>query len=517
MRIGRQRGASLHRNLVHAGFGVLVLVAVAAWAFGGLAVRLGVVTVVGALPAAGVAVGMRINRIVNRAAWYLMLAASVLFTVFNYLWFVQLGLGRDVGADGPANLILQVLAYGSIMLSALQVIRKHGEGDRGGIIDATLLGVGLITPVWEFVLRPHLLELDVTGSSQGIYLLKMLLLMGTLGALLRIARTAGTARTSLIYFFVSMGATVVSVVSSLLSTRPGSDYYSPFVDLFAMIGYLGLAAAALHPSSTEFTQPAGWRRSRLRPVRLSYLGLVLAMVPVVGSVPELFGGTTDSMLLTLGTLLVIPLVVSRIGLLMAERTADQEALRYQAHHDELTGLVNRRRFFALLEEAVRSGAGVAVLYCDLDRFKAINDEYGHEAGDEVLRVFADRLRGTLRGEDIAARIGGDEFLILGTGTTAGDADVLRRRIEDATSAPAVWQGHELSFGVTVGVAYGSGADTSADGLMSAADADMYRHKTARRASLNPAPSPRWPGPESPTPTPGLSSGRATGWPGVHPS
>jgi diguanylate cyclase len=442
---------------------------------------------------------MRINRIVNRTAWYLLLAASGLFTAFNYLWFVQLGLGRDVAADGPSNLVLQVFAYSSIMLSALQVIRKHGEGDRGGVIDATLLGVGLITPVWEFVLRPHLLELDVPGSSQGIYLLKMLLLTGTLGALLRIARTAGTARTSLIYFFISMGATVVSVVSSLLSTRPGSDYYSPLVDLFAMIGYLGLAAAALHPSSTEFTQPAGWRRSRLRPVRLSHLGLVLAMVPVVGSVPELVGGTTDTMLLTFGTLLVIPLVVSRIGLLMAERTADQEALRYQAHHDELTGLVNRRRFFALLEEAVRSGAGVAVLYCDLDRFKAINDEYGHEAGDEVLRVFADRLRGTLRAEDIAARIGGDEFLIMSTGATAGDADALRRRIEDATSAPAGWQGHELPFGVTVGVAYGSGGDTSADGLMSAADADMYRHKTARRASLGLASSPHRPGTGLPVP------------------
>ncbi|MFI1997003.1 GGDEF domain-containing protein [Actinoplanes sp. NPDC020271] len=489
MRIGRERGTGVHRNLVHAGFGLLVLVSVAAWAFGDLAVRLGAVTAAGALPAAGIAVGMRINRIVNRTAWHLLLAASVLFTVFNYLWFVQLGLGREVGADGPANLVLQVLAYGSIMLSALQVIRKHGEGDRGGIIDAALLGVGLITPVWEFVLRPHLVGLDVSDPSQGIYLLKMLLLTGTLGALLRIARTAGTARTSLIYFFLSLGATVVSVVSSLLSTRPGSDYYSPFVDLFAMIGYLALAAAALHPSATEFTQPAGWRRSRLRPVRLAHLGLVLAMVPVVGSVPELFGGTTDSMLLTFGTLLVIPLVVSRIGLLMAERSADQEALRYQAHHDELTGLVNRRRFFALLEEAVSSGTGVAVLYCDLDKFKAINDQYGHEAGDEVLRAFADRLRSTLRGEDIAARIGGDEFLILGTGTTAGDADVLRRRIEDTTSAPAVWQGQELSFGVTVGVAYGSGADTSADGLMSAADADMYRHKTARSAFLGPASMP----------------------------
>jgi diguanylate cyclase (GGDEF)-like protein len=489
MAIGSRRGGTVHGRVVHLGFLVLVVAAVVVYLAHGAAVRLGVVTVVGAVPLAGIAVGLRINRIANVGAWHTLLAATVLFTIFNYLWFLDLGLGLDVAADGPVNVLVQIGAFLCILRAALLVVRKHGDGDRGGIIDAALLGVGLIAPVWEFLLRPHLVRIEATAATQAVYLIKMLLLMATLGALLRIARTAGTARTSLTYFFICMTATVVSVTVSLLSTRPGSDYYSPIVDLCAIVGYLALAAATLHPSSTEFAQPDGWRRRRLRPVRLVHLGFVLALVPAIGSAPQLFGATPDSLLLSLGTLLVIPLVIMRIGLLMAERTADQDALRYQAHHDELTGLINRRRFFALLDEAVRRpGTGVAVLYCDLDRFKAVNDEYGHEAGDRVLRTFADRLRTALRADDIAARIGGDEFLVLCPGATPDDADALRRRIEDATAAPVLWEGHEFRFGVTVGLTVADRPDLAADALISAADADMYHRKAVRRTTPAPRPA-----------------------------
>jgi diguanylate cyclase (GGDEF)-like protein len=279
-------------------------------------------------------------------------------------------------------------------------------------------------------------------------------------------------------------------VASLLTTRVYNDSYSPLVDLCAMVSYLGVAAAALHPSAKDFAQAVGWRRRELTPVSLRSLGLVLALVPVVGTVPLLFGGEPDTLLLSLGTLLVIPLVIMRIGLLLAERTADQEALRYQAHHDELTGLVNRRRFFALLEEAVercRRGElpGLAVLYCDLNKFKIINDEYGHEAGDHVLRTFAERLTSAIRPGDLAARIGGDEFLILCPAAGTQVAEALRRRVEELATLPVPWAGHEFGIGAAVGLAIGVGTDISGDTLVTAADAEMYSRKASaeHRAEL----------------------------------
>ncbi|MET8153478.1 diguanylate cyclase [Actinoplanes sp. NPDC049668] len=482
----RMAGYRAGPHLVHPAFLVTSLAAVALHLSAPTSVRLAIVTVASAVAVIGITVGMRINRVVQRDTWHVLLVGTLLFTVFNGLWFLDLGLGIRVGAHGPAVLVLQVVAYLCILSAALLVVFRHGAGDSGGMLDAALIGIGLITPAWELLLRPHLLDVGAQASTQAVYLVKLLLLTASMGALLRIARTAGTARVSLTYFLISMISTIVSLVASLLTSRPDSDYYSPIVDLCAIVAYLSLAAAALHPSSTEFTLPSGWSRGELRPVKLYQLGFVLALVPVVGSVPMLFGEIPDTLLLSLGTLLVIPLVIMRIGLLLQARTADQEALRYQAHHDELTGLVNRRRFFAVLEQEIErcgrgESPGLAVLYCDLNKFKIVNDEYGHEAGDHVLRTFAERLTHTLRADDIAARIGGDEFLVLCRDAGAADAEGLRRRVEELARQPVRWAGHDLPLGVSVGMAAGAGADLSGDALVKAADAEMYLRKSPEPA------------------------------------
>lgn len=470
-------------RLINAAFPVVAVAVCVLYLLSPQWARLGIVTLVCAVPIAAIGFGMRLNRIDRRGTWLILLLGATLFTIFNYLWFLDLGLGIPVGAAGPANLLCQVAAYLCVLGAALSVVARHGAGDRGGILDAALIAIGLVTPVWEFLLRPHLLSIGSSAATQASFLVKLLLLTATLGALLRIAGTAGTARTAMNYFFVSLATGVASMVASLLSTRMNSDSYSPLVDLCAMVGYLGMAAAALHPSAKQFAEADGWQRRELTPVSLRSLGLVLALVPLVGSMPPLFGEEPDTQLLSLGTLLVIPLVIMRIGLLLAERTADQEALRFQAHHDELTGLVNRRRFFALLDQAVdqcRRGdlPSIAVLYCDLNKFKIVNDEHGHEAGDHVLRTFAERLTATIRSGDLAARIGGDEFLVLCPDADALDAQVLRRRVEEMAAVPVPWNGHDFTIGAAVGVAIGTGTELSGDMLVTAADTEMYARKAS---------------------------------------
>ncbi|HEU4976112.1 MAG TPA: diguanylate cyclase [Baekduia sp.] len=156
-------------------------------------------------------------------------------------------------------------------------------------------------------------------------------------------------------------------------------------------------------------------------------------------------------------------------------------IRHQSLHDALTGLPNRRHFGERLEAAIagaRDGDGlVAVLFCDLDAFKDVNDSLGHAAGDELLRQVAERLRGSVRAEDVVARLSGDEFAILLPAVPdRAAAERVGRSVTAAFAAPFRVMDRELRCTTSVGVAVERGADASPDALLHAADAAMYAAK-----------------------------------------
>ena len=158
------------------------------------------------------------------------------------------------------------------------------------------------------------------------------------------------------------------------------------------------------------------------------------------------------------------------GLVHAERQLEQAA-----NHDDLTGLPNRRQFISALEEAVAGEGGeVALIYCDLDGFKLINDRHGHGVGDAVLCVVAERLSATVRPTDLVARLGGDEFVILIEGGIR-EASALVERVTERMR-PGFRIGElNLSVRASIGLAIGV-AGASAEDLFARADADMYRMK-----------------------------------------
>ena len=165
---------------------------------------------------------------------------------------------------------------------------------------------------------------------------------------------------------------------------------------------------------------------------------------------------------------------------VGERVALQDELTHQALHDGLTGLANRVLFGEQVERARRRrrGAPVAVLFCDLDDFKNVNDGYGHAAGDAVLVEVARRLEGRLRGGDVAARLGGDEFAVLLDDTSSpAEARAVTDRIVAALAAPMVVDGRELRIRCSVGIAVDPGDDTSTDDLLRDADTAMYVAKS----------------------------------------
>jgi len=167
---------------------------------------------------------------------------------------------------------------------------------------------------------------------------------------------------------------------------------------------------------------------------------------------------------------------------------EKRARREQEHaatHDALTGLINRGELFRqlsqTLEDGSRNNTSTALLFLDLDRFKQINDTLGHDAGDQMLQIAAERLRGAVRGSDIAARLGGDEFVVVCRGlldgaSALGVAHQILKKFEEPVSLKNVVR----EVGTSIGVAIAKPNDLKGpDELLREADAAMYRAKRSR--------------------------------------
>jgi len=167
---------------------------------------------------------------------------------------------------------------------------------------------------------------------------------------------------------------------------------------------------------------------------------------------------------------------------ISDLKASRERLDYLAHHDLLTGLPNRLVFRERLEQGIlrarRSEEPIAVLFIDLDRFKHINDNLGHDVGDELLQEVAQTLRQQVRDSDTVVRLGGDEFSILMENFTDLDALASRAgRLVDSLSRPiCTASGHELKVGASIGIAVYPQDATDATSLVKHADIAMYRAK-----------------------------------------
>lgn len=159
-----------------------------------------------------------------------------------------------------------------------------------------------------------------------------------------------------------------------------------------------------------------------------------------------------------------------------------EQVIHQARHDPLTGLANRALFEDRAQQALRSavrapGRAAAIIFIDLDRFKAVNDSFGHHLGDELLRAVADRLRQVVRDADTLARVGGDEFTVLLPEVQADhEAEEVGARVFHALRAPFTLDSTSVSIGASIGVAVSREGDSYED-LLCAADAAMYRAKS----------------------------------------
>ena len=170
---------------------------------------------------------------------------------------------------------------------------------------------------------------------------------------------------------------------------------------------------------------------------------------------------------------------------MASLYDNQRELSYLAHHDSLTGLANRVLFFQRLEQLLelsqRNASQFAVLFVDLDHFKQINDQHGHAIGDQVLQIVARRLLHAVRGNDMVARMGGDEYLILLQGSFSTDSlSELLAKLSLSIGEPMLVEGKKLEVGASIGYSLYPRDGTTAEQLVNQADHAMYHVKAIQR-------------------------------------
>ncbi|MBL7624143.1 bifunctional diguanylate cyclase/phosphodiesterase, partial [Frankia sp. AgB1.8] len=297
-------------------------------------------------------------------------------------------------------------------------------------------------------------------------------------------------------------AFALSTLASLYSAIHGLGDSRPVLNLGMAVGPLLIAGATLLPPAptppaagaegplVDETADTGARR-RWWHAALPYVPLPVAAAVTLTHLPRQLGIPREVWAL----LALFLLALIRQMITMADNTnlvtrveEDRLAMRRQAFHDPLTGLANRALFADRLAQALarraRAPSRLALLYCDLDDFKHINDALGHAAGDELLRVTAARLLGAVRGSDTVARLGGDEFAILLEPLT-DDPEQISRRLGDAIRAPIIVADSECTVLASLGlvVVEPDSGPISPEALLHRADVAMYTAKANAAGTL----------------------------------
>lgn len=428
---------------------------------------------VGWSAAAAVVVGVRLHRPPAALAWYLF-AAGVFLNSSGI--GVEAYLTRDGRILMPPSVVdfLYLSLYPAVVAGLiLLILRRKSRREWASLVDAMTISTGLGLLVWVFVVRPSLGapllsplgQLVVVAYPIGdIVVLAMIvrLLIGSGGRGFAYRVLAGTV---LMFLAGDMSWAAINQ----LGLEPG-PHTGRLLSMVFLAGYAMFAVAALHPSVRDVAEQGTVRKSRLSPVTLIVLTAVSLIAPGLLIIEVARHEVEDGIAIAVGSVSLFLLVITRMAQLFREVERQTAQLKELTQVDELTGLPNRRAWsFELpraVERARRHGTALSVAMLDLDHFKCFNDEYGHPAGDRLLKSAGAAWLAEIRAGDLLARYGGEEFILLlpeAEGPTA--LDVLDR-LRAATP---------LGQTFSAGLARWDGTETS-DELIARADSALYRAK-----------------------------------------
>jgi diguanylate cyclase (GGDEF)-like protein len=414
--------------------------------------------------------------------WHLLASGTVLSGAADGLWAIN-----SLDSEVPYSSIAELLYVCSVpcFVAGLLLIGQGGTGRNGAnLIDSLILATGMGMLLRVFLLDPegHVATLSLLERVLALtYLLVYVLVLAIVIRPLFVPAKRSPA------LYLLCGSLAVLVIADLAFGSITSGTYEAYgAGSLVYAGYLLssalFGAAALHPSMARLSEPVAEAPAILTLGRLVVLTGAMLTPPLVLVIQAALGQPIATVFIVGSSVVLFLLVAARLAGMMSERKALERHLEFQALHDPLTHLPNRLLFTDRLEHALakakRSESRVALLFLDLDNFKAINDSLGHEAGDRLLVSVAERMRASLRTGDTAARFGGDEFAILLEDLEdASYATWVAERIIEELEAPFVLGGKEMFVNTSIGIALSApSTHGEAEMLMRDADTAMYAAK-----------------------------------------
>lgn len=411
----------------------------------------------------------------RRYPWWLISACIGLFVLANLLANPLWATPTTAAWSEPVAVVaFPLIGLGTVALSRSQI----PGGDRESAIDGGIVMVAMAAVLAATAYHPDLLSQELPASSRVLYaVVAPLVMSAVLAASIRLLFTGGVRLPSA-WFLVGAAAAglVGNVFRSVLIANGAYERGAPS-DLLILAAHVLIGMACLHPSAAMLTQPADPRRRQFTLARFAVLGVALIAIPLT----LLARGVDASLTPTLvGAVLVSLLVLWRISRLAIERQEAHEQLRLAASHDALTGLPNRRLILDRLEHTLarqaRDHRPVGVMFVDLDGFKRVNDDCGHQVGDEILIKVARRLEEFVRRSDTVGRLAGDEFVLICDVADDRAALGLAERVAVTLSHPYEVQGRQVRIGASVGLTLPTGGRTDPEQVLREADAAMYSAK-----------------------------------------